>query len=399
MNLANLNFQLNLLSMKNNFFAFVTILSLFLSVTFQKSANAQSTDDLFYVVIGAFANPRNAAEYTENSRKKGHDTRQALNTIRKLYYVYVIETPERAEAVSLALKLQRASTYSDSWVYTGLLGDNPRVVKIENSDLVAETKNEIEVVKTEVSQPVAEPAVIKPTDGSKPFIFKIRSIETGQDIAGDVDIFDADIIKGRKVVSYRGNDVVNVKPINKSGNIAVICDVFGYRKVQLPLNIIEPKNEDAVSLEGDKVVVSFDLVPLKKGDKVVMYNVYFFNHAAIMRPESRFEVNALLEMLKERPTTKIRIHGHANGNDFGSVITLGKSDDYFSLSPDNSEGKGSSTKLSEERARIMQSYLVKEGIDISRMELKAWGGKMPIYDDDHSLAQANVRVEVEILEE
>jgi outer membrane protein OmpA-like peptidoglycan-associated protein len=190
-----------------------------------------------------------------------------------------------------------------------------------------------------------------------------------------------------------------VKPINKSGNIAVVCDVFGYRKVQLPMNINEPKYEDAVSLDGDKVVVSFDLVRLKKGDKVVMYNVYFFNHAAIMRPESRFEVNALFEMMKENPTTKIRIHGHANGNDFGSVITLGKSDDYFSLSPDNSEGKGSSTKLSEERARIIQSYLVKEGIDINRMEIKAWGGKMPIYDDDHSLAQANVRVEVEILED
>jgi outer membrane protein OmpA-like peptidoglycan-associated protein len=381
--------------MKNNSFAFVMILSLFISTSIHKSVNAQSTDDLYYVVIGAFANPRNATEYTENSKKKGQDARQALNTIRKLYYVYVIETPDRAEAVTLALKLQSASTYSDSWVYTGLLGDNPRVVKIEKSDLVAETKKEIEVVQSEVAQPV----VVKPADGSKPFIFKIRSIETGQDIAGDVDIFDADIIKGRKVVSYRGNDVVNVKPINKSGNIAIVCDVFGYRKVQLPMNINEPKYEDAVSLDGDKIVVSFDLVRLKKGDKVVMYNVYFFNHAAIMRPESRFEVNALFEMMKENPTTKIRIHGHANGNDFGSVITLGKSDDYFSLSPDNSEGKGSSTKLSEERARIIQSYLVKEGIDISRMELKAWGGKAPIYDDDHSLAQANVRVEVEILED
>jgi outer membrane protein OmpA-like peptidoglycan-associated protein len=273
------------------------------------------------------------------------------------------------------------------------------VVKIEKSDLVEEAKNETTTVQTEVTQPVAEPVVVKPTDGSKPFIFKIRSIETSQEIAGDVDIFDADIIKGRKLISYRGNDVVNVKPVNKSGNIAVVCDVFGYRKIQLPINISEPKNEDAVSLKGDTVVVSFDLVRLKKGDKVVMYNVYFFNHAAIMRPESRFEVNALLEMMKEKPTTKIRIHGHANGNDFGKIITLGESDDYFSLSPGNSEGKGSSTKLSEERARIIQSFLAKEGIDINRMGVKAWGGKMPIYDEDHSLAQANVRVEIEILEE
>jgi outer membrane protein OmpA-like peptidoglycan-associated protein len=179
----------------------------------------------------------------------------------------------------------------------------------------------------------------------------------------------------------------------------VVSDQFGYRKVQLPVNFNDPKIEDAVTTENGNIVVNFDLVRLKKGDKVVMYNVYFFNHAAIMRPESRYEVNALLEMLKEKPTSKIKIHGHANGNDFGQIITLGKSKDYFALSSQNDEGKGSATKLSEERARIIQSYLVSQGIDINRMELKAWGGKMPIYDKDHAMAHANVRVEIEILEE
>jgi outer membrane protein OmpA-like peptidoglycan-associated protein len=193
--------------------------------------------------------------------------------------------------------------------------------------------------------------------------------------------------------------VVNVKPINKSGNLVVVCDMFGYRKVQLPINLIEPKIEDAVTMENGNITVNFDLVRLKKGDKVVMYNVYFFNHAAIMRPESRYEMNDLLNYLKEKPNSKIKIHGHTNGNEFGQIITLGKSKDYFSLSTDNKEGTGSALKLSEERARILQSYLVDQGIDIKRMELKAWGGKSPIYDEDHSLAHANVRVEIEILEE
>jgi outer membrane protein OmpA-like peptidoglycan-associated protein len=169
--------------------------------------------------------------------------------------------------------------------------------------------------------------------------------------------------------------------------------------VQIPINFNETKNEDAVSLQDGNVIVTFEMVRLKKGDKVVMYNVYFFNHAAIMRPESSFEVNELLKMMKEKPTTKIRIHGHTNGNDFGKIIMLGNSKDFFSLSPNNIEDKGSATKLSEERARVIQSYLVNEGIDIKRMDLKAWGGKSPIYDEDHSLAQANVRVEIEILEE
>ncbi len=386
----------------------VIILSVMLMmVTSSFSQGQNATDKLYYVVIGAFANPRNAAEFVENAKKKNLNAQESVAGIRKLHFIYILETPERELAISEAVKLQKESTYSDTWVYQGLLGNNPTIVRLEKKEVVEEVAQKetkpdsvavaTVVVEPEIKQPAVEP--VKAADGSKPFIFRIRSIDNAQEIVGDVDIFDAEIIKGRKIVSYRGNDVVNVKPINKSGNLAVVCDVFGYRKVQLPINFNEAKIEDAVSLENGKVVVTFDLVRLKKGDKVVMYNVYFFNHAAIMRPESRFEINALLDMMKENPTTKIRIHGHANGNDLGKIITLGNSKDFFTLSPDNNEGKGTSTKLSEERARSIQSYLVNEGIDINRMELKAWGGKMPIYDEDHSLAQANVRVEVEILQE
>ncbi len=369
-------------------------LVLFTSSSFSQSQPATEMD-LYYVVIGAFANPRNAAEFTENAKKKHLEARSTFIPTRKLHYVYIQETPEKSDAVSLAVKLQRESTYSDTWVYSSLLTDHPVAVKIDMTDLLEEEKPQTDTVNVKQN----EIATVKPTDGSKPFVFKIRSVETGESVPGDVDIFDADIIKGRKLVSYRGNDVVNVKPINKSGNLLVVCDQFGYRKVQLPVNFNDPIIEDAVTLENGNIVVNFDLVRLKKGDKVVMYNVYFFNHAAIMRPESRYEVTALLDMLKEKPTSKIKIHGHTNGNDFGQIITLGDSKEYFALSSKNKEGKGSATKLSEERARIIQSYLVSQGIDINRMELKAWGGKMPIYDKDHAMAHANVRVEIEIIEE
>lgn len=376
----------------------VNPLTIFILLIFSFSSFAQSQSssetDLYYVVIGAFANPRNAAEFTENAKKKHLEAQSAYISARKLHYVYIQETPDKSDAVSMAVKLQKESTFSDTWVYSSLLTDNPVAVKIDKTELVEEKPltETVEAKQTEV-------VPVKPTDGSKPFVFKIRSVDTGESVSGDVDIFDADIIKGRKLVSYRGNDVVNVKPINKSGNLLVVCDQFGYRKVQLPVNFNDPKIEDAITSENGNVVINFDLVRLKKGDKVVMYNVYFFNHAAIMRPESRYEITALLEMLKEKSTIKIKIHGHANGNDFGQIITLGNSKDYFALSSQNNKGKGSATKLSEERARIIQSYLVSQGIDINRMELKAWGGKMPIYDKDHAMAHANVRVEIEILEE
>jgi len=65
---------------------------------------------------------------------------------------------------------------------------------------------------------------------------------------------------------------------------------------------------------------------------------------------------------------------------------------------DTKEGRGSAKRLSEERALVIKEYLVNQGIAADRMEIKAWGGNRPLYDKNHSLAQSNVRVEIEILE-
>jgi outer membrane protein OmpA-like peptidoglycan-associated protein len=357
-------------------------------------------DNNYYVVIGAFANPKNAVDFTDRSKKNKYPAKYALNQNRNLYYVYILESADRSEAVTLAVKLQKQSTYSDTWVYQGLLGDNPHVVKIQE----AERHQILEEVKKEEPPAVeqnteAKNAPVIPVDGSKPFIFRIRSLSTGELVAADVDIYDADINKGRKVVSYRGNDVVNVKPINKSGRLAVVCDAFGYRKLQIPVNFNEPVEGDGVSIEEGNIVLTFDLVRLKKGDKVVMYNVYFFKDAAIMRPESRYEVNALLDFMKENSKAKIQIHGHTNGNGAGKIISMGESKDFFAITADSKEGYGSAMKLSEERAKVIRDYLISQGIEPDRMQVKPWGGKKPIYDDDHPSAAANIRVEIEVMED
>jgi len=241
--------------------------------------------------------------------------------------------------------------------------------------------------------------MIEEVPGTKPFLFRIKALVDGDTLAGDVDFFDADAAnKNRKAATYRGNDWVNVKPINKSGNILLECEVFGYRKVQLPINYNTPEATDGVKVDGNKVIIPFELVRLQKGDKAIMFNVYFYKDAAVMRPESRYEVNSLLEMLQENPKYKIRIHGHTNGKSAGKIISMGESKNFFQLNKDNKEGYGSAKKLSEERALLIQKYLVDNGIDAGRTQVKAWGGKQPIYEVDHASAQANVRVEIEILE-
>ncbi|MEJ0034401.1 MAG: OmpA family protein [Bacteroidota bacterium] len=75
-----------------------------------------------------------------------------------------------------------------------------------------------------------------------------------------------------------------------------------------------------------------------------------------------------------------------------------KSHDYFTLTGAK-EGNGSAKKLSQKRAEAIREYLAQQGVDPTRMLTKAWGGKKPIYDKLSTTAYANVRVEVEVIDE
>jgi outer membrane protein OmpA-like peptidoglycan-associated protein len=77
---------------------------------------------------------------------------------------------------------------------------------------------------------------------------------------------------------------------------------------------------------------------------------------------------------------------------------MGESKNFFSLTG-SKEGLGSAKALSQARATVIRDYLVENGIDIKRMEVKPWGGKRALYDKESTKAKENVRVEVEIIED
>ena len=55
-----------------------------------------------------------------------------------------------------------------------------------------------------------------------------------------MDVIDVD--RSRKMGTYKGNLAVKVSsPQNKSGKMALVCDVFGYRKVQREINYNDPE--------------------------------------------------------------------------------------------------------------------------------------------------------------
>lgn len=228
----------------------------------------------------------------------------------------------------------------------------------------------------------------------KNFYFHIFRADNANMIQGEVDAID--FARSRKMATYPGNTPVAVKmPSGKTQHVSFLCQVFGYRKQQKEF---DPNSLDQDLYLDDKgnVVVPFELIRLQKGDIAIMYNVFFFKDAAVMRPESRYEVNNLLALLEENPTYKIMIHGHTNGNAGGKIIRMDTPGNFYSLSG-TKQGFGSAKKLSEERASVIREFLISSGINQERMQIKAWGGKKPIHDKHSVRAHENVRVEIEIL--
>jgi outer membrane protein OmpA-like peptidoglycan-associated protein len=397
------------------------------------SAQTFGTDDpkgeSNYVVIGAFAIPQNAVHFAQHAKKSRLDAQYALNPARQLHYVYVLHTGDRQLAIQEALKLRSGSAYADTWVYSGALGDEaPRIAGRDINPLTTQTIGAVRaddkaqfVAAAAGSAPVVKPsanenaavaraqhdittATVDPAPsnvaeveaGGKAFYFKVFRSGSGKPLEGDIDVMDAE--KQKKVASYKANQTVQVRPAASNGMTAFQCEVFGYRKVKQLVDFNNVSMNETLTEESGVTTVPFELVRLKKGDIAVMYNVYFFKDAAVMRPESRYEVNSLKEMLDENPKYKIRIHGHTNGNASGKIIQMGDSKNFFSLS-DTKDAYGSAKKLSEQRAAVIRDYLVAQGIHAHRLHVKAWGGKKPVYDKLHALAQSNVRVEIEIVED
>ncbi len=379
-----------------------------------------------YVVIGAFRVYKNAIRFTAHAHKDlKMNAKFELNPYRKLYYVYVLSTDDQNLAINEAKRLREESEFRDTWVYFGTLGDRPidpednsaggqdinpltagtinEVSKTDNSttaapnpDVVADSQVPSQSTRSIPTAAAGDKMKSLDEASGKDFHFKVFRASDNSIVEGDVDAIDTE--KTRKIGTYKANIPVRL-PNSNLNKVSFVCEVFGYRKVQRDIEYANPEADGLSKDESGAVIVPFELARLQKGDIAIMYNVYFFKDAAIMRPESRYEVSSLLDMLKENPKYKIRLHGHTNGGAAGKIISMAKgSENFFSLNS-TKDGFGSAKQLSEERAEVIRNYMIQNEIEPSRIEVKAWGGKRPLHDKHSTRAQENVRVEVEILED
>jgi len=375
----------------------------------------------YYIVVAAYriGQEKYMESYVNKLNTSGLHTKYGYDMGRKFYYIYLDYYTDFDESIQQMLKSRKEGGFTDAWVRIMKEGYNPQ--PLAEAKLVEELtpapvpvmeqkveevkKEEIasERVEVKVEEPVTEKPISKeplPLNEANVLLYLFNPTNS-EPIEGDVDIIDGDV--SRLIKKVKAHEVIPMTdPKNKTGKVTLISSSFGFRKVQHDFVLSEVTKDnlpDYMEWRDDHYVIKFDMARLHRGDIETLYNVYFFNDAAVMLPESKYELERLLEFMNASSRYKILLHGHTNGNARGKIITMGPSKNFFALTSDVVDGSGTAKDLSYQRALIIKDWLVANKINADRIDIKAWGGSRMIHDKHSNNARRNVRVEVEVLED
>lgn len=118
------------------------------------------------------------------------------------------------------------------------------------------------------------------------------------------------------------------------------------------------------------------LEPVRAGRSVVLNNLFFDTKEYTLKPQSRTELNRLIEFMRQYHDVQIEISGHT----------------------DNVGTPEANAILSQRRAQAVQDYLATHGVAASRLRAKGYGETRPLAGNDTDAhRQQNRRIELRIL--
>jgi len=377
----------------------------------------------YYIVVAAYriGQEKYMQSYVDKLNKTGLHSKYGYDAGRKFYYIYLDFYTDFDESIQQMLSTRKQGGFTDAWVRIMKEGENPAPASVNpvGPGVQPEVKDDrkpeiiVEEKKVKAADIVSEPeqVIIKELTGNKKteavapplkeaaVLFYLYNPTNSEPVEGQVEIIDGDVARLMKKV--KAHEIAPIPdPKNESGKVTLIGSSFGYRKVQRDFVLSEVTPEsmpEYMEWRDNHYVIKFDLARLLRGDIETLYNVYFFNDAAVMMPDSKYELNRLLEMMNSNEEYKIKLHGHTNGSARGKIIKMGPNKNFFELGDDVIEASGTAKELSNQRAIAIKEWLVASGIKSERVEVKAWGGSRMIHDKNSSNARRNVRVEVEVI--
>ncbi|MDP4149593.1 MAG: OmpA family protein [Bacteroidota bacterium] len=129
--------------------------------------------------------------------------------------------------------------------------------------------------------------------------------------------------------------------------------------------------------QGDTAYnMDIPLQPIEANAVVILKNIFYETNRYDLKPESRAELDEIVQFMRDNPAIKIQINGHT----------------------DNSGKQAENLKLSEARARSVTTYLLSKGIPQLRLSYKGWGDTQPVADNSTPGGRAlNRRTELKII--
>ena len=106
----------------------------------------------------------------------------------------------------------------------------------------------------------------------------------------------------------------------------------------------------------DEMRLDFSLEELRSGTEITLNNIFYDYNSADLRPESRLELDRLVNLMNTRPELKITVCGHTDS--VGSATY--------------------NAQLSLKRAESVKQYVASKGaVDVSRINVKGFGSQQP----------------------
>jgi hypothetical protein len=95
----------------------------FFLINLTKVCAQTSSENDYYVVIGAFAKLSDAEKVMDDANLKTFNAHYALHLKKQQYYVYLLQTQDQKKAHSFMKQIRKETKYKNARIYKGKLGE------------------------------------------------------------------------------------------------------------------------------------------------------------------------------------------------------------------------------------------------------------------------------------
>lgn len=199
---------------------------------------------------------------------------------------------------------------------------------------------------------------------------KVYDAKTKQPLGTQIELFDLATSKRVALLNSNEGDGSFLVCLPSKKDYALSIQKTGYLFHSENFSLKKPKGE----LKNFQLNVPLE--PIAVGNKVVLKNIFFETDKYELKPESKAELQKLIDFLNQNAKLKIEISGHT----------------------DNQGSAAHNKVLSQNRAKTVYNYLITNGIDSARLSYQGYGFDKPIATNSNEIGRAlNRRTEFKVV--